>query len=66
MLSLIFILWHHENHIRHMTHESNVKHTLMCFSICTDKTCTVNSNEHIEILTANIMQHLVIGSLKER
>ena len=47
MLAFIFILRHHNRHIWHMSKKCNIKDTLMCFTISSDKSCTINPEDNI-------------------
>ncbi|MMZ62657.1 hypothetical protein D1872_248740 [compost metagenome] len=63
MTKLVLILRHHKNHILNMTKECNIKYSLMCLPICTNKTCTVDRKHNVRVMAANIVNNLVIGPL---
>ncbi len=63
--AFILITWGHDDHIGNAGQVGKVKGAIVCGPIGTDQPATVNRKNHGQVLQGNVMDQLVVGTLKE-
>src|SRR5713226_750360 len=65
MLKLVLVLRRHNDHVGHRAHVSEIEYTVMRRSIGTHQTSSVEGEDHMQILDADIVQDLIVAALQE-
>src|SRR5437879_6369153 len=59
------VLGSHDLHVGKDTHVCNIKNTMLCLTIFSHNTCTIQGENHVEILHTDIMHNLVERTLQK-
>ena len=60
---LIFILRHHDSHIRHLAQIREIEHPMVGRTVRAHQSGPIQAEHHRKVLQAHIVEHLVIGPL---
>src|SRR5258708_1229931 len=59
------VLGSHDLHVGEDTHVGNIENTMLCLTIFSYNTCTIQDKNHVEILHTDIMYNLVECTLQK-
>src|SRR5699024_8631754 len=65
VLKFVFVFGHHNDHIGYTPHVGDIVYPLVGFSVSADESGSIHRQHHIQLLTDDIMNQLVIAPLQK-